>query len=137
MNLVMLKGRMTKDIELKTMSNGKNLGNFSIAVQRSYKNANGEYESDFFNCTAFGASADFISKYFGKGQEILITGRLQNRSWEADDGTKRHATDVIVEKVEFCGSKNKTNDAGEKMVNDFNNAMANGTLDTKVDDLPF
>ena len=105
MNKVILHSRLTKDIELKDLGNDKKVANFSVAVRRDYKNANGEYESDFFNCSAFGNTAVFLSNYFKKGSEILIIGHLQNNQWETESGEKRTSTNIIVENVEFCGSR--------------------------------
>ena len=116
MNKVILKGNITRDIELKDIGNDKKVANFSIAVRRDYKNQSGEYETDFFNCSAFGNTADFLSKFFSKGSQMLLIGHLQNNQWETDSGEKRIATNVIVESVEFCGSKqqnNTTNDFEE------------------------
>lgn len=139
MNQVILKGRLTKDVEIKFTQNNKKLAGFSVAVQRGFKNQNGEYESDFFNCTAFGNTAELLEKYFKKGQEILLVGRLQNRSWEAQDGTKRYATDVIVERVEFCGSKkDNEKEPWTPAMNDlqYENSL-NNKNDTTGDTLPF
>lgn len=105
-NFVILKGRLTRDPEIRfTQTNNTKVASFNIAVNRKFKNAEGNYDADFFNCTAFGASADFIGKYFKKGQEALVQGRIQNRSWDDENGQKHYATDIIVESIEFCGSK--------------------------------
>lgn len=109
MNKTILKGNITRDIELKDLGNDKKVANFSIAIRRDYKNQSGEYETDFFNCSAFGNTANFISKYFQKGSQMLLIGHLQNNQWETDSGEKRTATNVIVESVEFCGSKQQNN----------------------------
>ena len=113
MNKTILKGNITRDIELKDIGNDKKVANFSIAVRRDYKNQNGEYETDFFNCSAFGNTANFINKYFNKGSQMLLIGHLQNNQWETDSGEKRTATNVIVESVEFCGSKQQNNTNNE------------------------
>lgn len=105
MNHIVCKGRVVNDIELKNLAEDKKVANFRIAIRRDYKNANGEYESDFFNCSAFGAKAQFLADYFKKGQEILLAGHLQNSQWETESGEKRVSTSIIVENVEFCGSK--------------------------------
>lgn len=102
MNRVMLKGRLTADPELKTTQSGVNVLSFSVAVNRRFSK---EKEVDFINCRAWRSTAEFISKYFTKGQEILICGSLQVRSWDDENGNKRYATDVVVDEVDFCGSK--------------------------------
>lgn len=105
MNKVILVGNLTKDPELITTSNGVDVSRFTIAVQRKYKNANEEYESDFINCVAWRSSAEFIHKYFKKGNKIGIVGSIQTRSYDAEDGTKRYVTEVVVEECEFVQSK--------------------------------
>lgn len=129
-------GRLTKDIELKDLGNDKKVANFSVAIKRDYKNANGEYDSDFFNCSAFGNTAIFLSNYFKKGSEILIIGHLQNNQWETESGEKRTATNIIVENVEFCGNKqnNTDNNNFEKTMQQ-NGMEVNTVLDNN--DLPF
>lgn len=121
---------MTKDPEIKVTQNNTKLANISVAVRRSYKNADGNYDSDFFNCVAFGNQAEFLEKYFKKGQEILISGHLQNRSWETESGEKRYATDIIIETIDFIGSKQNT---------DENKSEVEVTVkeDDNSDDLPF
>ena len=137
MNKFIGKGNLTRDIELKDLGNDKKVANFSIAIRREYKNQNEEYETDFFNCSAFGRTAVFLSNYFEKGQEILITGHLQNNQWETESGEKRTATNIIVENVEFCGSKQNNTDSN----NNFEATMQqNGievTTTNDIDTLPF
>lgn len=98
-------GRLIKDPEIRTLQSGKNLASFTIAVQRTIKNKETDrYDSDLFNCTAFGFSADFVGNYLTKGSKCLVEGRFQNESWEKD-GQKHYATKVIVEHVEGCGDR--------------------------------
>ena len=113
MNKVELIGRITKDLELRyTQSTNKPVLSFSVAVN---KRINGENSADFINCVAWNTTAEFISKYFVKGQAIAIVGRLQNRSYEDEKG-KHNITEVIVEEVEFVGSKPEEKENNE---NDF------------------
>ena len=105
MNKVIIIGRNTKDIELKQTTSGISVIEFSIAVKRSFKNANGEYESDFFNCVAFSKSAEIISRYVNKGDQIGIEGRLQTRNYTNGEGRKIFVTEIIVENFEFLQSK--------------------------------
>ena len=134
MNKFIGKGNLTRDIELKDLGNDRKVANFSVAIRREYKNQNEEYETDFFNCSAFGRTAVFLSNYFKKGQEILITGHLQNNQWETESGEKRTATNIIVENVEFCGSK-QTTDSN----NNFEQTMQQNGIEvsTSSDELPF
>ena len=107
MNKTILMGRLTADPELKMTPNSVNTTRFNIAVQRNYKNKEDGYDADFISCVAWRERAEFICKYFKKGDMICICGRIETRSWESD-GVKKFATDVIVEEAGFCGSKNQS-----------------------------
>lgn len=102
-NNVILMGRMTADAELKSTPSGKYVTSFSIAVERDYSQ-NGERQTDFLNLVAWGKTAEFITNYFGKGDMIAVRGSIQTRQYEKD-GSKRTATEVLVDKVSFCGGK--------------------------------
>jgi len=137
MNKFIANGRLTRDPEIKfTQTNNTKVAAITVAVKRNYKNSNGEYDTDFFNCSAFSSQADLLEKYFKKGQEILISGHLQNRSWETDSGEKRYATDVIIETIDFIGSKSN-NEEGTTTETETKTEV---TVDVKEDDdikLPF
>ena len=113
MNSVNLVGRLTRDPEMRTTDSGISIASFSIAVNRQFKNKDGEYEADFINCVAFKHTADFIQKYFSKGQFIGITGRIQTRKWQDNDGKTRYATEVIVENATFTSGKSETNNTAQ------------------------
>lgn len=134
-NLVILKGRLTREPEIRfTQTKNTKVAAFGIAVNRKFKNTEGNYDADFFNCTAFGASANFIEKYFKKGQEALVQGRIQNRSWDDENGQKHFTTDIIVEAIEFCGSKSQIEDEPENV----NQAELDvNVVDDSSDSLPF
>lgn len=100
MNKVILKGRLTANPELKTTTSGIYVTDFSIAVNRRFN----KEQTDFINCQAWRQTAEFISKYFTKGQEILIIGELHIEKWEKD-GETRSAPRIVVDEAEFCGSK--------------------------------
>ena len=105
-NKVILGGRLTADPELKTTTNGIVVTSFSIAVNRRGARTDGQsQQSDFFNCTAWRTTAEFITRYFKKGSSICITGTLQNRTWNDQQGNKRYATDIVVDEVHFVDSK--------------------------------
>ena len=106
MNKIILVGRLTKDPEVRTTSAGFNTVNFTVAVNRNFKNKEGNYDADFLPCVAFRQTADFISKFFKKGNMICLDGRVQTRNYDAADGSKRYVTEVVVENVEFVGRKN-------------------------------
>ena len=101
MNIAIIRGNITKDIELRSFQNGTYVTNFYVAVKRDFKNANGEYESDFISCKAIGNTAEMISKYFHKGSGIIIEGHIQTGSFEGQDGKRVYTTDVIVNRVHF------------------------------------
>lgn len=107
MNKVQLIGRLTMDPQLKYTNNNKPVCNFSVAVN---KRINGENNADFINCVAWNTTAEFISKYFKKGQAIALVGRLQNRSYEDDKGQKKYVIEVVIEETEFVGSKQEEKD---------------------------
>lgn len=106
MNLVVLSGRLTKDGELRTNESGMKYYHNSIAVQRSYKNAEGNYDADFFNFTLINPG-DNLVKYLVKGKPVLIRGETKNRSYDAQDGTKKYITEIMVMKIELLGGGNK------------------------------
>lgn len=105
MNKVIIIGRNTRDIELKQTLSGSSAIEFSIAVKRAFKNANGEVESDFFNCISYGKLAETISRYVKKGDQIGIEGRLQTRNYTNREGNKVYVTEIIVENCEFLQPK--------------------------------
>ena len=106
MNKVLLIGNICNDPTLSTLNNGTTICKFSLAVKRDFKNENGEAETDFFNITVFGKIGDNCGKYLKKGSKCCVVGRLQNRSYDAQDGTKRYVTDIIANEVEFLSTSN-------------------------------
>lgn len=104
MNKVLLVGRLTKDPEIKMTTNQTQFCSFNIAVDRRFKNSNGEREADFISCLAWKETAVFINKYFHKGNRIGVSGRIQTRSYEDQNGEKRMLTEVIIEEAEFVES---------------------------------
>lgn len=104
MNRVLLVGRLATDPELKYTPSGVAVTEFRIAVDRPFKNASGEREADFFTVKAWRERAEFLANYFHKGRRVGIDGRLETRSWVAQDGTKRSAVEVVAENIEFVDS---------------------------------
>lgn len=135
MNKSILSGRIASDIELKTTGNGTSVCSFRLAVQRRFKNADGNYDTDFISIVAWRGNADFISKYFAKGDPIELGGSLQTRTYEKD-GQTVYITEVVIDEVGFVLSK-KTDSQGTETVshtppeNDGFMPMPSG------DDLPF
>ena len=108
MNLIVIKGRLTNLPEMKYTPNGVAVTTFNVAVNRSYN----KEEVDFFTVVAWRNTAEFVAKYFEKGQEILVRGEMQQRSYEDKDGNKRYVWEVKADNVEFCGSKGNSNGNG-------------------------
>jgi single-strand DNA-binding protein len=104
-NGVHIMGRITRDLELRHTQSGTAVCQFCVAVTRSFKDANGEYQSDFIDCVAWRNSAEFITKYFSKGAMIALDGELQTRNYTDKDGNKRKATELLVSGAAFTGEK--------------------------------
>ena len=105
MNKVILTGNLTRDPELTETSAGVSICRFSIAVNRRYKNADGDTITDFFNCTAWRGLGETISRYAKKGKKIAVVGSVEMRNYEDRDGNKRTAVDIIVQEVEFLSPR--------------------------------
>lgn len=136
MNKFQFMGRLTRDPETRVLPNSStNVTTFSLAVNRRFADVNGERKTDFFNLTAFGKLADFCGKYYRKGQQVLVEGRIQNRSWDDQNGQKRYATDFIVENAYFADSR-RDQDAS---VGEVPSSSMDGEFITveDTDDLPF
>ena len=104
-NLVILKGRLTADAELKTTPNGKSVCSFTLAVDRGFGD---NKTTDFLTCVAWEQRAEFISKYFAKGSEIRVLGEINTRKWQDKDGNNRTSFEIRVNESGFCGSKNNS-----------------------------
>ena len=121
MNKVILMGRLTRDVDVRyTQTTNKLVANFSLAVNRRIVKQGEERQADFFNIVAWGKTGEFCSKYFKKGQQVGVIGRLETRNWDDDNGQKHYATDVIAEEVYFADSKkeNTEEDADTIMSDD-------------------
>ncbi len=105
MNKAILIGNLTKDPELTQTTSGISVCRFSLAIQRKFTNSEGERETDFINIVVWRNLADNCHKYLKKGSKAAVTGSIQTRSYDAQDGTKRYVTEVVAEEVEFVGSK--------------------------------
>ena len=107
MNRVNIMGRLTSKPEIRYTQSNVACCNFTVAIQRKFKNAVGQYDADFINCVAFKNTAELINKYFDKGELIGIDGRIQTGSYTDKDGNKRHTTEVIVDSISFGDSGKK------------------------------
>lgn len=136
LNKVVLSGRLTSKPELKVTPSGINVCNFSIAIKRR-----GAEESDFINCQAWRKTAEFISQYFDKGSAICVTGSIQTRSWNDNNGNKRFATEVVVDEAMFVDSRSDSTNAPQstETYNPYNHTSTSkiDMSDVETGDLPF
>ncbi len=132
-NYVVLVGRLTHKADLKITTNGKNYTQFSVAVQRKFKNQSDEYEADFINCTLWGKAAENFTKFTRKGSLVGIEGRLQTRNYEKD-ARKIYITEVIAENFSLLESK-ATTEARDTQTQETTNIPE--TIEFSEDDLPF
>jgi single-strand DNA-binding protein len=109
MNKVILNGRITKDIEIRSIGSDKSVISNSIAVRNDFKNKDGQYDSQFFNFEVWNAQAEFLAKYAAKGTPILIEGKLKNGAYEKENGERVYTTTIAVEKVEILSFDKKEN----------------------------
>ena len=126
MNKVILIGRLTKDPEIRYTQNNAPVCSFTLAVDRRFSK---DKQADFINCQAWQKTAEFITKYFGKGNLLAIVGRIQTRTWEDEDGKRHYVTEVVAEEAYFTGDRN--NSRPEPQDDRFE------PLDDEDDDLPF
>ena len=111
LNQMVLVGRLVSDPEVKTLEDGKSVSNITLAIPRSYKNENGEYETDFIDCTLWKGVAENTAEYCHKGDIIRVKGRIQRSNYETEDGEKRKSTQIVAEKITFLSSsKDKKDD---------------------------
>ena len=140
-NIVCLIGRLTRDPELKyTANTGNAMARFTVAIDRGLskeKKAEAEQKgqptADFVSCVCWGKTAELIGRYFNKGKEIAVQGRIQTGSYEAQDGTRRYTTDVVVDRFEFIGNKNIA--AGKDQEPDY--GMEGDAYPVEDDSIPF
>lgn len=107
MNNIVICGRITKDLELKTAKSGMEMMTFSVAVDRRKKDADGNKASDFFEVVAFGKTAAFVNAYFHKGDGITVQGRMESDKWEDKDGNKRISWRIMADNIEFALGKGR------------------------------
>lgn len=142
LNNVVLVGRMTKDAELRYTPQNQAVATFNLAVNRNFKNANGEREADFINCVIWRQQAENLANWAKKGVLIGITGRIQTRSYENQQGQRVYVTEVIADNFQLLESRNQSQDKDQTNSNevpDFSrNSNLNGNpMDISDDDLPF
>ena len=135
MNSVNLIGRLTRDVEIRyTQTNNTAVANFTIAVNRAYVKEGEERQADFIPIIVWGKTGEFCQKYFRKGMQVGITGRIQTRNWDDDQGQKHYVTEIVAEHVYFADSKKDDNQVSNEIPQqDF----AQPTFEGSSDDLPF
>ncbi len=149
-NNVTLLGRITRDPEVKAVGNGSAVCNFTLAVNRNFKNQQGEYEADFINVVAFGNTAQRMQQYVAKGNLLAVTGRIQTRNYENNMGQRVYVTEVVANNVSFVESRNSRSNSGsqdpynsaapspyDSMNKGFEASAVNDFSDIDDDDLPF
>lgn len=141
-NIVALTGRLTYEPELKVTQSGVSVIRFQMAVDRNYQAQGQERQADFIDCMAWRSTAEFISRYFHKGDMIGIEGSIQTSNFTDKDGNKRKSVDVVANNVSFCGSKQQSNSNPNLNVAPPTYASADNSdfeeiVDDMNDDLPF
>ena len=138
MNKVILMGRLTRDPEVRyTQSNNTLVASFSLAVNRRFVRQGEERQADFINIVAWSKLGEFCSKYFKKGQQVGVIGRIQTRTWDDDQGNKHYVTEVVAEEAYFADSK-REGDASTSFEDTFGNSVPGSDFEiSSNDDLPF
>ncbi len=140
MNKVILMGRLTRDPEVRyTQTNNTLVASFSLAVNRRFARQGEERQADFINIVAWNKTGEFCSKYFKKGQQVSIVGRIQTRTWDDEQGQKHYVTEVIAEEAYFADSK-RDGEASGGFENTFGESVAQNAefqVTSSDDDLPF
>ncbi len=136
LNKAILVGRLTKDPELRSTQSGVSVASFTVAVSRSYARQGEERQTDFINCVAFRNTADFISRYFAKGNMIGLDGSIQTRTWDDQEGKRHWVTEVVVNEAHFVESKKDSGAQGGFSAGGAELPMEFGP-DATDDDLPF
>lgn len=144
MNKVILMGRLTRDPEVRyTQTNNTLVASFSLAVNRRFVRQGEERQADFFNVVAWSKLGEFCSKYFKKGQQVGVIGRLQTRTWDDQNGTKHYITEVVAEEAYFAEGRRDAEGSNASFESTFGTAGPSGMGDTSdfevsaSDDLPF
>lgn len=138
----MITGNLARDPEAHTTQSGVSTSTFTVAVQRRFKNAQGQHDADFLTVVAWRQTADFCNKYLSKGRKVAVTGSVQTRSYQAQDGSKRYVTEIIADHVEGLGSPNNEQGHAEAhsappQRNEQQRMDTSGFTEVEDDSLPF
>ena len=140
LNKIIVIGRLTRDPEVKTLSSGNAVANFSVAVDRRFKNQQGERETDFLDIVAWRKTAELVGQYCSKGMKVAVDGSLQVRTYQAQDGSNRKAYEIVADSVQFLnkgkGGGQQSNSAPPPVVPP-DPPPANAQPGDSEDDLPF
>lgn len=131
---------MTKDVDVRyTQTNNAMVSNFTLAVNRRFVKEGEERQADFINIVSFGKTAEFVSKYFRKGQQVGVIGRIQTRTWDDEQGMKHYVTEVVAEEVYLIGNKKDSvpNEMSEATAADITSTFGVQNTTTQNPDLPF
>ena len=138
LNHITIHGRLVRDPGLRTTPSGVSVCNFTVAVDRSYTKQGEEKQTDFFECVAWRGLADTISKFFTKGKEIVVSGEMQSRKWQDKDDINRISWEIMVDDIDFCGSKGgDSNTTANNTPNTANAVEVDFTPVANDSDLPF
>lgn len=132
LNTITIHGRLTQDVELKQTQSGVSVCNFTVAVERSYSKGEDKL-TDFFTIVCWRGLADMVAKYFTKGKEILVSGEMQSRKWQDNDGNNRVSWEIQANTVDFCGSKGNTN----PITTNATQSNLDAAVDDTEGDIPF
>ncbi|MDR2833472.1 MAG: single-stranded DNA-binding protein [Streptococcaceae bacterium] len=140
-NNVVLVGRLTKDVDLTYTQNNRAVAKFTLAVNRTFKNPQGSYDTDFIQCLLWGNSAEALHKYTSKGSQIGVTGRIQTRNYENQQGQRVYVTEIVADSFQFLESKSQGNNTQQgnqpQGRNDARFGGGDEPIDIPDDDLPF
>jgi len=138
-NKVILMGNLTRDVEVRTTASGQSVANFSLAISRSWRGQDGQQQdqTSFINCVAWGKVGDIIAQYVHKGSPLLVSGRLDQRSYQDKDGNKRSAVEVVVEDFNFVSSGRSDNSSpSASSSNQSTNSKSQDVVIEDIDDKP-
>ena len=140
MNNVQLMGRLTKDVDLRQAPQGDYMGRFTLAVERNFKNKQGEVEADFISCQIWGKKAEILARYVKKGQRVAVDGNIRTGSYDNKQGQRVYTTDVNVNNIYFIESRQQNNQGHQQPQQNFNSPFSDfegESIDISADDLPF
>lgn len=135
LNHIVIMGRLTRDPELRATANGTSVASFTLAVARDYGKGE-DKQTDFIDCVAWRSTAEFVSKYFSKGRMAVVSGRLQIRPWEDQNGNKRKSTEIVADSVYF-GDSSTASQGGAPAASQYSPDINGFTEIADDEDLPF